>query len=86
MCLNSAKKEVIVPKRKDIREAPDEEKYQIYQQIAELAQKGISVTVKEHKSGFPAITVDCGDISILTDCISAEIWSAKQKEKKGDAG
>ena len=75
-----------MPGRKDIREAPDEEKHQIYGQIAELAQKAISVTVKEHKSGFPAITVDCGDISILTDCISAEIWSVKQKEKNEDAG
>lgn len=75
-----------MPGRKDIQEAPDEEKHQIYRQIAERVDKGVPVKVRQHRSGFPAITVDCGDISILTDCLSAEIWCAKQKEKNKDAG
>jgi len=72
-----------MPRRKDIRSASDEEKYEIYRQIAQLYQKGKHVTTKEHRSGFPAITVDCGEIRVLTDCLSLEEWN--RKEKKGDA-
>ena len=61
-------------KRKDIGLAPDEEKERIYEQIDELYQKGSKVSVKEHRSGFPAVTVDCEDIHILTDCLSLELW------------
>ncbi len=72
-----------MPERKDIRSAPDEQKYEIYRQIDQLYQKGNRVTIKEHGSGFPAITVDCGEIRVLTDCLSLEEWN--RKEKKGDA-
>ena len=64
--------------------APDEEKYEIYRQIDQLYQKGKHVTTKEHRSGFPAITIDCEEIHVLTDCLSLEEWN--RKEKKGDAG
>ena len=66
-------------KHKDIRLASDEEKQRIYEQIDELYRKGSKVSMKEHKSGFPAITVDCEDVHILTDCISLEQWYKAQR-------
>jgi len=75
-----------MPGRKDIMSAPDEEKYEIYRQIDQLYQKGKHVTTKEHRSGFPAITIDCEDIHVLTDCLSLEKWNATRKDKKEDAG
>ena len=66
-------------KRKDIRLASDEEKQGIYEQIDELYRKGSKVSITEHRSGFPAITVDCEDIHILTDCISSEQWYKARK-------
>jgi hypothetical protein len=62
---------------------PDEEKEKVYEQIHALYLQGKSVKVKEHKSGFPAVTVDCEDIHILTDIISLEHWWAKKKEQEG---
>jgi len=61
-------------KRRDIIELPDEEKAEIYEQIDQLYRKGSEVKLREHRSGFPAITVDCEDIHILTDCLSLELW------------
>jgi hypothetical protein len=61
-------------KRKDMELASDEEKQRIYEQIDELYQKGSKVSLKEYRSGFPAITVDCDDIHILTDRLSLEQW------------
>jgi hypothetical protein len=75
-----------MPRCKDIRSAPDEEKYETYRQIDQLYKKGKHVTIKEHQSGFPAITIDCEEIHVLTDCLSLEKWSAKRGEKKEDAG
>jgi len=75
-----------MPKHKDIMSAPDEEKYEIYRQIDQLYRKGKHVTTKEHRSGFPAITIDCEEIHVLTDCLSLEKWNAEQKETKEDAG
>ena len=66
-------------RRKDIRLDSDEEKEKVYEQINDLYLQGKAVSVKEHKSGFPAVTVDCEDIHILTDCISLEQWWAKKK-------
>lgn len=68
------------PKRKDIELAPISEKEETYEQIHKLYKTGTPVTIKEHHSGFPAITVDCGDIHILTDCLSLEEWWGKVKE------
>jgi hypothetical protein len=68
-------------KRKDMETASDEEKAMVYEQIDELYRKGSKVTVKEHRSGFPAITVDCEDIHILTDCLSLEQWYKAQKRQ-----
>jgi len=68
--------------RKDIRLSPDEEKEKVYEEIDKLHKQGKGVTTKAHKSGFPAITVDCQDIHILTDILSLEQWRAKTKQKE----
>ena len=67
---------------KDIRLSPDEEKEKVYDQIHALYHQGKEARIREHKSGFPAVTVDCEDIHILTDIISLEQWWAKQKHKE----
>ena len=66
---------------KDIRLDPDEEKEKVYDQIHALYHQGKEARIREHKSGFPAVTVDCEGIHILTDIISLEQWWAKQKQK-----
>ena len=60
----------------------DEEKVRAYEQIHALYLQGKPATVREHESGFPAVTVDCEDIHILTDIISLEKWWAKKKEQE----
>jgi len=67
-------------KRKDIRLASVEEKEETYKLIDGLAEVGVPVAVKEHRSGFPAVTVDCGEVHILTDILSLEAWWAKKKK------
>jgi len=67
-------------KRKDIRLASDDEKRETYELIDGLHDLGILVTVKEHRSGFPAVTVDCGEVHILTDILSLEDWWARKKK------
>ena len=67
-------------KRKDIMLTPDDEKEKVYEQIDELYKSGSPVSLKEHRSGFSAVTVDCGEIHILTDCLSLEAWWAKKKK------
>ncbi len=67
--------------RKDIRLDPDEEKEKVYEEIHALFLQGKGVKVREHKSGFPAVTVDCEDFHLLTDIISLEQWWKKGKEK-----
>ena len=69
-------------KRKDIMLDPDEEKGKVYDKIHAQFLEGKEVKMEEHKSGFPAVTVDCGDIHILTDILSIEQWWAKQKQKE----
>jgi len=68
--------------RRDLRLASIQEKEEIYKLIDGLAELGITASIKEHKSGFPAVTVDCGEIHILTDILSLEEWQAKQKKAK----
>jgi len=70
-------------KREDIRLKPRGEKEKVYLKIDTLFQLGIEVSVKEHKSGFPAVTVDCGDVYILTDILSLEEWHVKKKQTEG---
>uniref|UniRef100_A0A6H1Z673 Uncharacterized protein n=1 Tax=viral metagenome TaxID=1070528 RepID=A0A6H1Z673_9ZZZZ len=65
---------------RDIRIDPNAEKERVYEQVHALYRQGKSVKVKEHKSGFPAVRVDCENIHILTDIISLEKWWAKKKE------
>jgi len=67
-------------RRKDIRLSPDEEKEETYNLIDGLVELGIPVSIKEHRSGFPAVTVDCGEVHILTDILSLEAWWAKKKK------
>jgi len=67
-------------KRKDIGLASDEEKEETYKLIDGLVELGIPVSIKEHRSGFPAVTVDCGEVHILTDILSLEAWWAKKKK------
>ena len=69
-------------KRKNIMLAPLLDKEESYEEIHKLYKSGVSVSVKEHRSGFPAVTVDCGDIHILTDCLSLEEWWGKMKEAR----
>jgi len=69
--------------RQSIMDKPDEEKEKVYDQIHAHYLEGKAVKMREHRSGFPAITVDCEDIHILTDIISLEQWRARQKEKEG---
>ena len=66
----------------DIRDTPGEEKEKVYRQIQANYLAGESVSIKEHKSGFPAVTVTCEDIHILTDILSMEQWWGKLKEKR----
>ena len=67
-------------RRRDIRLSSDEEKAETYKLIDGLVELGIPVSVKEHRSGFPAVTVDCGEVHILTDILSLEQWWAKKKK------
>jgi len=64
---------------------PNGEKEKVYEEINDLFLQGKHVKVKEHKSGFPTVTVDCGDIHILTDIISLEQWWAKKKKAEQPA-
>lgn len=66
--------------RRDIRAASAEEKEEVYKLVDGLVALGIPVSVKEHRSGFPAVTVDCGEVHILTDILSLEAWWAKKKK------
>jgi len=72
------------PKRRDIRLAPVLEKEEAYKAIHKLYKSGARVSIKEHLSGFPAITVDCAGIHILTDCLSLEEWWGKMEEAGRD--
>ena len=69
-------------RRRDIMLDPDEEKEKVYEKIDALYRQGKNVNLKEHKSGFPAVTVDCEDIHILTDIISLERWWVVWKKKE----
>lgn len=68
----------------DIRSGTDEDKHRHYEEVDALYRQGKEVRLKEHSSGFPAVTVDCEDIHLLTDCLSLEVWWAtfgKQKKE-----
>ena len=69
--------------RKDIMLDPDAEKEKVYEQVHTLYLQGKAVKVRQHKSGFPAVTVDAEDIHILTDILSLEQWWARKKKEKG---
>ena len=60
--------------RDNIMLKPEEEKVKVYEEIHRRFEAGEKVEMKEHRSGFPAVTVDCGDIHVLTDILSLEAW------------
>ena len=65
----------------DLRGESDEKKYAKYEEIEALYNQGKNVVTREHKSGFPTITIDCEDIHIITDCLSAEAWRKVHPKK-----
>jgi len=71
----------------DYRGLEDEFKFKLYDHLHSLWRKGQEIHKSEDKSGFPAITIDCGDIHVLTDCLSLESWwrrlPPEQKERLG---
>ena len=67
---------------KDIMMDSDEDKEKVYEQIHALYHQGKEARIREHKSGFPAVTVACEEIHILTDIISLEQWWAKKKTQE----
>lgn len=69
-----------MPKREDIRLKPKEEKERVYLQIDTLRQLGTGVSIEQHRSEFPAVTVDCGYVHILTDILSIEEWRRNKIE------
>ncbi len=68
-------------RRKDIMMSSDEEKEKVYEEINDLYLQRKTGKIREHKSGFPAVTVDCEDIHIITNIISLEQWWEKNKIK-----
>ena len=66
--------------RQDIILDPDDEK--IYQEIYRLYLQGKPVRVREHGSGFPAVTVDCEDLHVVTDIIRLGQWWAEKKRRE----
>lgn len=60
--------------RQNIIRSSDEEKAKVYLGIHNQWLRGVPVTLKRHRSGFPAVTVDCGDEHIITDILSLEQW------------
>jgi hypothetical protein len=77
---------VVATKYEDIFKLSDEEKEKKYEEIHALYLQGKSVSVKEHKSGFPAVTVDCEGVHILSDILSLENWWAKRKKQEEKGG
>ena len=70
--------------RKDMRLDPDAEKDKVYEQADALFLQGKAIKVREHKSGFPAITIDAEDIHILTDILSLEQWWHRKRLRKDE--
>ena len=67
--------------REDLRGKPYEEKVRRYEELHHLFLQGKKVKVREHKSGFPAVTVDCEEIHLLTDILSIEQWYPGKKDR-----
>ena len=68
--------------QKDLRGKASQEIVTVYEDIHSLFLQGKPAKVREHRSGFPAITVDCEDIHIITDIISLEQWWAMKKTER----
>jgi len=72
--------------RRNVFREPDQVKFQIYERIHAKWGAGATVKMEEDYSGFPAIKIDCEEISILTDILSLERWwfLRKAKEEAGN--
>lgn len=68
--------------RKDIRSQASQEKIKVYEEIHNLYLQGKAITVREHNSGFPAMTVDTEEIHIITDILSLEQWYQMKKQTR----
>jgi hypothetical protein len=64
---------------RDIRALPDDEKAKVYEQVDAKYLEGKEAKTAAHKSGFPAITIDCDDIHVIADILSLEQWWSKKK-------
>lgn len=68
------------PPMLDIRGKPDEELFKLYKQVDELYHQGKTIKTREHKSGWPAIIIECDKLRLLTDTLSAEKWWAMHQK------
>ena len=66
-------------KRKNIMLDSTESKEKVYEEIHQLFLQGKRVELEEHRSGFPAVTVDCEEHHNITDILSLEQWWRKHK-------
>ena len=67
------------PKAEDIMSKSDSEKEKIYERL-ERSYGRWRLSVKEHKSGFPAVVIKVdGEPRYITDCLSLEDWWRKKK-------
>jgi len=65
--------------RQNVLLEPDQVKFQIYETIHAKWLAGATVRMEEDYSGFPAIKIDCEEISVLTDVLSLERWWNSKK-------
>jgi hypothetical protein len=69
-------------KRRNIIGESYSKKIQVYEEIDRRYHTGQLVKLKEHKTGFPAVTLDCGNLHILTDILSMERWWPQRETLK----
>ena len=65
-------------RRTDIMLKSEEEKFAIYDMIG-LHPEKVPI-LKEHPSGFPAVTLDYPSIHVITDILSLEKWKKIRSE------
>jgi hypothetical protein len=62
---------------KNITKLSQEEKEDIYNIIDKRILKGTKMRILD--AGFPKIVIECGNIRIITDVQSFEVWGLKKK-------
>jgi len=68
--------------RQNVLLEPDQVKFQIYETIHAKWLAGATVRIEEDYSGFPAVKIDCEEISVLTDILSLERWWSSRKAEE----